>query len=255
MLNDFLTTTVFAFIIVFVRIGTAVMIMPGVGDSLTPQNIRLYIALGLSLVLTPVVMPHLPHPVPDGPGLFVLIIAEFIIGLFFGTVARILMAAMDTAGMIVSMASGLGNAQIFNPGFQTQGSLFGAFLSVTGVVLLLVTNLHHLLFYGIVGSYNVFPVGAVPDTGSMAEMIADALASSFAIGVQIAAPFLIISFLVYVGMGVLARLMPQIQVFLLALPLQIIISLITLSLVIPAIFLFWLGRFEDGINYFIGRQP
>ena len=76
------------------------------------------------------------------------------------------------------MASGLGNEQLFNPGFSTQGSLIGAFLSMTGVVILFATNMHHLLFYGLVGSYELFPVGSVPDAGSMAQLVAQALSGT-----------------------------------------------------------------------------
>ena len=251
LLEHFLVQGVFAFILTFVRIGAAITIMPGVGDTFTPQQIRLYIALGLSLVLSPLVAPHLPDPVPVTAVLFALITMEFIIGLFIGTIARIFMVALDTAGMVISMASGLGNAQVFNPAFSTQGSLIGAMLSVTGVLLLFATNMHHLLFYGLVGSYDLFPVGAVPDTGSMAEMMSRAIAGSFMIGIQIATPFMVVSLLIYIGMGVLTRLMPQIQVFLLALPLQIILSFITLSLVISTGLMFWISKFEGGMVYFL----
>jgi flagellar biosynthetic protein FliR len=254
-LSDYMTAGVFAFMLAFTRIGAAITIMPGVGDSFTPANIRLYIALGLSLCLAPVIMPYLPDPVPHTPVLLALIGMEFIVGLFIGTVARILMTALDTAGMVISMQSGLGNAQLFNPAFQTQGSLIGAFLSVTGVLVLFATNMHHLLFLGLAGSYELFPVGAVPDTGSMAEMVSAAIAGSFKIGVQIAAPFIVVSMCLYIGMGVLTRLMPQIQVFMLAMPLQILLSLVTLLLVVPSIFLFWVGRFEDGMIFFLQNTP
>jgi flagellar biosynthetic protein FliR len=253
MLQEFITTGVFAFILTFARIGAAITIMPGVGDSLTPQNIRLYIALGLSLVLAPFVSKYLPSPVPGAAALLTLVTMEFVIGLFLGTMARIFMVALDTAGMVISMASGLGNAQLFNPGFSTQGSLIGAFLSMTGVTLLFVTDLHHLLFYGLVGSYELFPLGHVPDSGSMAEMMAEALSSSFMIAIEIAAPFLIISLLLYIGMGVLARLMPQVQVFLLAIPIQITLSLVMLALVSSAMFLFWLAKFEEGMVFFLSN--
>ncbi len=250
-LEDFLTTGVFAFILIFVRIGTAIMIMPGVGDSFTPQNIRLYIGLGISLVLTPVIKPYMPSPIPGTAALLLLIMMEFIIGLFIGTVARILIAALDVAGMIISMQSGLGNAQLFNPSSATQGSLMGAFLSVTGVVLLFSVKLHHLLFMGLAESYEMFPVGAVPDTGSMAQMITLALSKSFLIGFQIAVPFMVVAMMLYIGMGVLSRLMPQVQVFLLALPVQIVLSFVTMGFVISAGFLFWLSRFEEGMVFFL----
>src|SRR5690606_777005 len=146
---------------------------------------------------------------------------------------------------------GLGNAQLFNPAFSTQGSLIGAFLSVTGVVFLFATNMHHLLFMGIVESYNFFPVGEVPDTGGMAQLMARAVSSAFNVGVKIAGPFIVMTMLIYVGMGVLSRVMPQIQVFLLALPLQILLSLITLGLVVGAGLMYWLGQFQDGMVFFL----
>ena len=129
-LETFLIGNVMAFLLCFARIGAALFIMPGIGDSMTPQQIRLYIALALSLVLSPLVASNLPVPLPTGPALFLLIVMEVLIGVFIGTVMRILMLALETAGMIISMMSGLGNAQLFNPSMATQGSLVGAFLSI-----------------------------------------------------------------------------------------------------------------------------
>lgn len=253
-LNEFLSNGVFAFILVFVRIGAAATIMPGIGDSLTPTRVRLYIALGLSLVLTPAVQQYLPSPIPPVGTLAVLIGMEFIIGMFIGTVARILITALDTAGMIISMQTGLGNAQLFNPALSSQGSLIGTVLSITGVVLIFASGLYKLLFMGMVGSYQLFPVGHIPDSGSMAEMISGAIASSFLIGVQISAPFLVIGLMLYIGMGVLSRLMPQLQVFMIAVPLQILLLLSLLATLLPIMMMFWMGKFEDGMVYFLSSS-
>ncbi len=250
-LEEFLTSGVFAFMLVFARIGAAATIMPGIGDSFVPARLRLLISLGLSLVLFPIILPSLPSPVPGPVALTVLLAMEFVTGLLVGTVARIFMTALDTAGMVISTASGLGNAQLFNPAFATQGSLMGAFLSVTGVLVLFATNLHHLLFYGLAGSYQMFPVGAVPDSGGMAEMITRAVAATFMLGIQLSAPFIVLSMLIYIGMGVLSRLMPQVQVFLLALPVQIILSFMALGLVVSSLFLFWVTEFEEGMSFFL----
>ena len=250
-LQHFITTGVFAFILTFVRVGTALMIMPGLGDSFTPQNVRLHLALALALVMAPVVAPHMPDPIPGTTMLLSLIVMEFIIGMFIGTVARILMAALDTAGMIMSMQSGLGNAQLFNPAFSTQGSILGAFLSVMGMVLVFSTNLHHLLIMGVADSYNMFPVGSLPDVGGMANMIGQAISASFRIGVQVTATFIVVGLMIYIGMGVLSRLMPQIQVFMIAIPVQILISLMTLALILSAGMLFWLHQFEEGMVFFL----
>ena len=249
-LQQFLTTGVFAFILTFVRIGAAITVMPGIGDTFTPANIRLYIALGLTLVLSPFVAPMLPNPIPP-PGALVPIIAmEMVVGLFFGTISRIFMSALDTGGMLISVQSGLGSAQLFNPAFATQGSLVGSLMTIIGILLIFVTDAHHLLFQGLVGSYHLFPIGTVPDPGSMVSMISSTVTQSFEIGVEISAPFIIVTTLVYIGMGVLNRLMPQIQVFQLALPLQILLSLFTLLLCISTCMLFWLSKFQDGMLYF-----
>lgn len=252
-LEQFLSAQVFAFVLTFARLGTAMMIMPGIGDSFVSTRVRLLMALGISFVLFPLALPHLPNPVPGTFMLFSLVVMEFLVGVFFGTVARIFMVALDTAGMVISMQSGLGSAQLFNPNLATQGSLIGAFFSVTGVTLLFVTDLHHLLIMGLVESYDLFPLGSVPDTGSMAKFIALAVTESFATGVKIAAPFVVVTFLIYVGVGILSRLMPQIQIFIITLPLQIIISLIMMSLVLSAAFLYWLAQFQNGMVFFLSN--
>lgn len=250
-LDTFLAANVFAFILTFVRMGTAMMIMPGIGDSFVPERIRLMIALGISFVLFPITAKYIPAQIPGTFMLLSLVTMEFIVGLFFGTIARVFMVALDTAGMVISTSSGLANAQVFNPSMATQGSLVGAFLSVTGVLFLFSTDLHHLLIAGMLESYDLFPVGKIPETGSMAELMARTMASSFAIGVKIGAPFIVLTMVVYVGMGVLSRLMPQVQVFMVALPLQILLSIVVLMLVLSAIFTYWGLQFEEGMVFFL----
>ncbi len=254
-LQDFLATGVFAFMLTFVRFGTAMMIMPGLGDAFLPMNVRLMLALAISFVVFPVLMVHMPDYVPQTFPLLILLFMEFIIGLLIGTMARILMTAMDTAGMVISLSSGLANAQLFNPTLAAQGSLVGAFLSVTAMVLVFSLNLHHLLLMGLFESYMLFPVGVIPDVGSMADIIARTVSASFMIGVKISAPFMAITLLLYVGMGVLTRLMPQIQVFMLALPLQILLSIVTMTLILGAAFVYWAAQFEEIMVFFLSSAP
>lgn len=250
---EFLATSIFAFMLVFMRFGTALMVMPGIGDTYVSERIRLHLAVALTLTLFPVLMPFMPDKIPGTFMLFTLVAIEFLIGLFIGIVARIFMAALDVAGMVISIQSGFANAQVFNPALASQGSVFGAFLSVTGVLLLFVTDLHHLMILGVYESYNLFPVGQVPDTGSMADFIAKAVSLSFIAGVQFATPFIVMTLLLYTGMGVLSRLMPQVQVFLLALPLQILMALVLLSLILSAGMMFWLSYFQDGMVFFLSQ--
>ncbi|MEM6811486.1 MAG: flagellar biosynthetic protein FliR [Pseudomonadota bacterium] len=252
-IEEFLVSGVFAFMMIFTRLGTAFTIMPGFGDGFVPTRVKLLSALAMSFVLMPVTMKYMPATIPAFPVLFSLLLVEFVIGIFIGSIARIFMAALDVAGMIIASLSGLANAQIFNPALASQGSLTGAFLSLLGLVMLFTADLHHMLIYGLVESYTVFPVGGVPETGSMAELVSRAVSSSFLIGFQIAIPFIIIAMLLYIGMGVLSRLMPQVQVFILALPVQILLSMLTLFLVVSAGMLFWLSEFENAMEFFLSN--
>jgi len=220
VLEAFLTTQILAFMLTFTRVGSAIMVMPGLGDTFMPTRVRLLFALGMSFVFYPLILPLIPSPVPGGMALVMLIASEMIIGLLIGTVARIFTTALDTAGMVISTQSGLANAQVFNPSLATQGSIIGAFLSMAGIMFIFATNMHHVLIMGVMESYQTFPMAeGMPESGSMAELITKAVASSFSIGIKLAMPFIIMTLLMYLGMGVLARLMPQIQVIQFVLPL------------------------------------
>lgn len=251
-LQTFFETGVFFFMLTFVRIGTAMMLFPGIGDTYTPLRVRLFMGLGITLVLFPVLSPVMPQEIPGTYEFFMLLMREFVVGAFIGTAARILLMALDTAGMIISLQAGLSNAQLFNPALATQGSIIGAFLVITGSMLIFVTDLHHLLIYGLVNSYELFPVASVPEYSTMAEFITKAVGTAFYTGVRVAAPFLVITLLLYIGMGVLARLMPQVQVFLLAIPVQIMLAFTVMALTLVAGLTYWLSFYEQGMRFFFG---
>lgn len=252
LLEQFIALNVFAFILTFVRVGTALMIAPGIGDSFVPANVRLYFALALCVVLAPLVAAKLPSPVPAGSMFFVLIFVEFMIGALIGTIARVLMSATDTAGMIVSFQAGLSNAQLFNPQMASQGSLMGAFLSVSAATLLFALNLHHLLIAGLIESYTRFPIGDIPDAGSSAQVVLDALVTAFQVACQMAAPFLILILILYAAMGVLSKLMPQLQIFMLVMPVQIWLSLLILTLCLSSMLMFFADRYTAAFGAFVG---
>ncbi|MBU6234447.1 MAG: flagellar biosynthetic protein FliR [Alphaproteobacteria bacterium] len=252
LLQQLVVGQVYAFMLVFVRIGTAVMIMPGVGDGFVPEKVRLMFALAFSAILTPVVGPALPEFTVAGLPFFMLLLGEFILGAFIGTIARIFMTALDTAGMFMSTQMGLANAQIFNPAFATQGSIMGAFMSITGALLLFATNLHHVLLTAVVDSYRSFPPGMMQAnfSGDMAETISQSVTKAFAIGFHMAMPFIIVTTMIYVAMGILSRLMPQLQVFVLSMPVQILLGLLTFTLCASSAMIYWLSHYEAAITYF-----
>jgi flagellar biosynthetic protein FliR len=250
MLEAFLQNNAFVFMLIFVRVGIAIMVMPGIGDAFVPMRIRALFALSMTLVMMPILQPILPAVMPPMDQLLVLLVSEAVLGFFIGMIARTLVMALDTAGMLISLQSGLSSAQMFNPALQSQGSLIGTFMVLTGVLLLLVTDMHHMMLVGIFNSYQSFPVGEVLDPQSMLDVMGEALTTAFELGVHIAAPFLLIITVMYVCMGILSRIMPQIQVFMLALPLQIFLSLLIFSGVIGFALMLWLNSVQQGIDLY-----
>lgn len=252
LLATFVTDQLGLYMMVFARLGTAMMIMPGIGDSFVSARVRLLFALAFSVVIATALQPLIPSLEIASTAYIFMMIREIFIGFFIGTVMRIFMTALDTGGMLISMQTGLGNAMVFNPQMAGQGSIIGAFLSVAGAVMLFAMDLHHILIYALVDSYQTFAVaGNYPLIGGVAQVIAKAVSQSFIIGFFMAVPFMIVSLLLYILMGVLGRLMPQIQVFILALPLQILLGFLTLVITVSSVMLYWLTEFDEAIRMFI----
>jgi flagellar biosynthetic protein FliR len=249
LLQDLVVGHVFAFLLIFMRLGMALTVMPGIGDAFVSMQIRLSFALAMSFVLTPFLASHLPAPPAQSIAMVELLLSEAFIGLFIGTIMRIMIGALDTAGMVISIQAGYSNALVFNPATSTQGSVVGALYSMMGVTLLFVTNMHHYMLATVVDSYQLFPAnGHLIDMESTLEVIKRTVSAAFRIGVELATPFLIVGTLLQIGFGLLGRLMPQVQIFFMALPLQIMLSLVMLTMVMSAGLLFWLNSYESAIT-------
>jgi flagellar biosynthetic protein FliR len=234
MLEQVVPANVFAAMLIFSRVGSAVMLLPGFGEFYVMQRYRLLLALLISLLLTPVLAPTLP-PLPAGvASLAALVGGEVVIGAFLGTVSRILLSALDTAGTVISFQLGLSAAQIFNPLAATQGAVTASFYSVLGVLLMFITDLHHLLIGAVVDSYDVFVPGALPAVGDLSDMVAHSTAAAFRLGFEIAAPFILLGTLFFVAVGIIGRLVPQLQLLFVTQPLQIVGGFVVLGLVLSA---------------------
>ena len=253
MLDQLLPNDLFSIALVFMRIGAAMMLLPGFGESYVPPKVRLLIALALSLIVTPVVSASLPPMPEDTLNLLVLAGGEVAVGLFFGALARFLLSALHVAGVVIGFQTSLANAQIFDPINAQQGSLIGTFLNVVGVFLIFATDLHHMMLMALADSYTVFVPGAPPPIGELSETATRFLAQSFVLGLQISAPFIVVGMIFYIGLGLLARLMPQVQVFFIAVPLQIILGFSVMAMTLSAGLYWFLTNFESGLVGFIGR--
>jgi len=251
MLQALLTAGIFTVFMVFARIGSAFVIMPSIGESFLNPRTRLTLAILISLVVAPTVEPLIP-PIPPGLAeMLGLIFIEILIGLFIGAATRIFFMALAVAGSFYSFMSGLASAMIFNPLLADQGALLSIFLSLFGLLMIFVTDTHHLLIRTAVESYVLFEPGVYLMVGDMADVITRTVSASFQLGFQLAAPIIVIGLLFYVLLGLLARLMPQMQVFFIAMPLQIMMGLFLLMTTMSAMMMWFLTEYHGFLGQFL----
>lgn len=220
----------FGIFVLFVRIGAVLVLMPGFAEVYILSRSRLLLAMALSIILAGPLGPTLPGLPAGTADLLLLIAKEACLGLFIGAATRTMFAALHIAGSTIAAQSGLATASVFDPSQSTQGTLPGNFLTTTAMVLLFVTDGHHMLLRGIVGSYDHLSAGAPLPIDDMAAFITDMVQKGFNLGVQISAPLLLVGLLTNLAMGILNRLMPTFQVFFIALPLQLLLAFATLML-------------------------
>lgn len=241
-----------AYFLVFARLGSMLMLLPALGDENMPARLRLVFALVLALVVLPVVLISLPPMPTTLPATAALLFGEILTGLMLGTAVRILFLAVQFAGTVIGFQSGLSGAMIFDPSQGGQTVLISRFLSILAVVLIFATDLHHLMLAGMVRSYALFQPGADIMMGDFAKLSVQMLAQSFVLGLQMAAPFLVYGLVFNTGLGLLARLTPQIQIFFISQPLGIILSLMLLMITIGMIMTLFVDRFGEGLRALMG---
>lgn len=252
-LDKVLTGHVFGFMMVFARLGSAIMLLPGIGEVYVPQRSRLMFALALSFLLLEPLLGRLPPPPETIAGLVHSMGYEIIIGLFYGTLLRILVSALETTGMVISIQSGLSNATVLNPALAAQSPLPSAFLSVVGITLMFVTGLDHLLFRSLIALYDIFPPNGDIMPGDMSQVVIQAVNKSFMIGVELAMPFFIIGLLMYIALGIMQKLMPQVQLFLVILPVQVWGGLTLMGVTTAGIMTVWLRYFDTAVASFVNK--
>lgn len=251
VLNDILTLDIYRFLMIVTRVGTVLMLLPGFGGRLVSVRIRLLLALAMSLVLLPALgdlYPPLPRRLGD---LVVLILGEAMIGIYLGILTQVLMSALHVAGTFIGFQIGITNAFSFDAVAEQQSSTLTSFLNTLALVSIFATDLHHLMLRAVVDSYAVFAPGAPLPLDGFAETLARMMSASFGFAIKLASPLLAFGLIFYTALGLMSRLSPQIQVFFIALPLQLMGGLGMLMITLPLVMLLFMRWFEEGLIPFL----
>jgi flagellar biosynthetic protein FliR len=223
-------------LLVFARLGAALMVLPGFGEIYVLPRLRLLAGLLLAAVLA----PGLPFPAPAIAGarldamLLPLVAAEVVRGLLIGAVARLAMVAVHLGGAVIAAQSGLAGAVFFDPHDAAQSSVGSNFLALTAIVLMFATDAHHAVLAALAGSYATMPPGDALPLADAGELLSRLLGEATATGLQIAAPVVAVSLLVSAALGALNRLAPALQLLFVATPVQLLLGLGALLLSLAA---------------------
>lgn len=228
-----------AYLLVLTRVTGIFVIAPFFGSLNIPAHIRVGTAVAFSFVLFPIVDSYGPVSAPDNVFLYAAAAAgELFVGWLIGFVAYVTFSAIHFAGKVMDMQVGFAMVNVMDPTSGQQAPLIGSFLYNLSIIVLLVTNGHHLLLSALVESFRAIPLLGMNFNASLAELIVRFTTGIFLTGVQIALPITFSILLTNVSLGILARSMPSLNIFVVGIPLQIMIGMFVLLMVIPFYVLF-----------------
>ncbi len=232
------------FLLVLIRFSGLMVAAPVLGSSNVPLAAKVGFAVFGAMLITPT-LPMLEVGIPDANVAFALLaIGEFLIGLLVGFVVGMVFSAVQVGGQIMDMQSGFGMMNVFNPALETQSSIFGFFLFILAVLYMLVMNLHHVMIRGFVHTFEVIPIGGFAAKPDLLWEMTRWGQAMFVDGLIIAAPVAAAMMLAYVTMGLLGRVVPQIQLFVVGFPVTIATGLIVTALSISIYLQVLNGVFE-----------
>lgn len=232
--------------LLFCRLGAVLMLAPGWGESSVPARFRLSAALMATIAIAPTLLDQIPPLPAELSKAVVLIIGEILIGIMMGAGARILMSALQVGGQVIGISSGLAMASQFDPTIGSSSAIIGVFMSMTSLVLIMAAGIHRDMLQAAVDSYQLFIPGEPLPIGDVAQWELGAMSTAFKLGIQIAAPILVVALVFNLSIGLVSRLIPQVQIFFIAMPIQVMLGLSIMTFILGGGLLVWLdmlGRY------------
>jgi len=221
-----------AFLPAGLRVAGVVCFAPGLGGEMAPARVRVALALGLATVVVPVCVRN-PPPI-SGPTTYMLTcLAELVFGIALGFALRVLLEAIRFGGEILDLQIGLRAGQLFDPATGTQSGILSTAYYLIALIIFVQINGHHWLLRGMAASFTIAPVGCLSYDPGLYEVIADLGGSVFVLGLRLAGPIIAALLLADLAFGLVARAVPQINVFIVGIPAKIALGIMVAALGVP----------------------
>jgi flagellar biosynthetic protein FliR len=229
-LPEFSLPLIQGFLLCLARVAAMFASIPVFSGGQIPYQMRLGVAVFFAMVIYPIVKDFLPVQSYSPLELMLVISGEVILGLLVGFLAQLIFMAAEFAGSVIGYQMGFAAANVFDPTTQQQVALISQFQGILAILLFLSLNVHHLFIKAIVFSFEKLPPGGLSLSGGAVPMIVEIFNNSFFLSLRLVAPILVLLILSTLVLGVMARVFPQLNVFLLSFPINIGISFLVMGL-------------------------
>jgi len=221
------------YLLIVARVGGIFAVGPVLSNKAIPRQVKVFLTLMLSIVMFTGLQLKTPV-IPTKLGAFTLYLAsEMIIGLIIGFVAQFTFAAIQFAGQTIDMQIGFGVVNVIDPVYGTQAPLVGSFQNLIALLLFLATNSHHFMIAALYQSYEKIPVFGLTGGKAASQMMIDMFGAMLVTGLKLAIPVVGALFVAEVALGLVARTMPQMQVFFVGIPAKIFLGIVLLLIIMP----------------------
>jgi flagellar biosynthesis protein FliR len=222
------------FILVLLRVSAIVVTIPVISDASVPVRIKAALSILITLIIFPLVLPKIPQTA-NYPVLILMyrMAGEVMIGLIIGYTARLILAGIQIAGDMIGFQMGLSIANVIDPMTSEQVSIITELQYLIAMLIFLAVDAHHIFFSAIIQSYSILNPLTFHFSGPLMQAIFSYSKDMFVIAIKLAAPLMAVMLFTNVGLGVVARTVPQINIFIVGMPLQIAIGLIFLGITAP----------------------
>lgn len=224
------------FMLVLSRVAGIFAALPVFGGRRLPTRIKVVTIFMITLVCFPALSVSMPQVPTDAFSLALLALSELMIGLTLAFITQIIFAAVEFSGQIIGMQMGLTISSILDPSQGTQTQIMSVIQTLFATLMFMALNIHHLFIRAIIDSFKVIPLGGWHLNGELISFLVQRTADIFIIGIRLAAPVMVALLLTTVALGIMARAFPQMNVFMISMPLNIGLGLVISGMTMTVFF-------------------
>jgi flagellar biosynthesis protein FliR len=232
-------------LLIFLRVAAIVFSAPVLDTDTVPVTFKAALAFAVSILLLPVVDRVVTARDLSLTVFVIGILSEIVIGVTIGLSVKLLFAGIQLAGQMAGYQMGFAVANVMDPSTSAQIPILAQVYNLTAMLVFLAINAHHMFFSALVESYTILPPLSMVLSARLVEMMMGLAGNMFVVAIKVGAPLIAVLLVTTIGLGLVARTVPQIQIFVVAMPLKIVLGLVFMMIVGPFLTAFLIDLFSS----------